>query len=93
MTKIIYHGSNVGVTEPKLNFSRRTLDFWKGFYTTENYEQAKDWAIKKSLKFGNIPIVSKFEIDITELKIKEFSEIDKEWLDFICKCRWKMNLI
>ena len=91
MIKIIYHGSNVGVSNPKLNLSIRALDFGKGFYTTENYEQAKEWAIKKSTKFGNIPIISKFEIDLLNLKIKKFKEVDKKWLDFICECRKNIN--
>ena len=87
LKKIIYHGSNIEVREPKWNLSVRTLDFGKGFYTTENYGQAKEWAIKKAGRFGNIPIVSKFEIDLTELKVKKFEKVNRDWLDFICICR------
>ena len=91
MTKIIYHGSNVGVTEPNLNMSVRALDFGKGFYTTDSYEQAKEWAIKKSQKFGNIPMISRFEFDLTDLRIKSFEQADKTWLDFVFMCRKDIN--
>ena len=35
---ILYHGSNVEVSEPKLLKVQRTLDFGKGFYTTTDLE-------------------------------------------------------
>ena len=37
---ILYHGSNVLVTEPKILKQNRFLDFGFGFYTTTNKEQA-----------------------------------------------------
>ena len=38
---ILYHGSNVVVSEPKLIQQNRFLDFGFGFYTTTNKKQAK----------------------------------------------------
>ena len=47
---ILYHGSNVAVSEPKLIQSNRFLDFGFGFYTTTNKEQALRFADKVSAR-------------------------------------------
>jgi len=90
--KILYHGSNIEVKNPKLDMNVRPLDFGKGFYTTENYEQAKAWAIKRADRFGDKPIISKYEIDLDKLNIKEFKLTGKEWLEFVCSSRKDINL-
>ena len=43
---ILYHGSNVIVSKPKLIRQNRFLDFGFGFYTTTNREQAIAFADK-----------------------------------------------
>ncbi len=43
---IVYHGSNVIVSEPKLIQQNRFLDFGFGFYTTTNKTQAIGFADK-----------------------------------------------
>ena len=43
----LYHGSNVKVENPNLNYSYKRRDFGKGFYLTGDYDQAKAWSIKK----------------------------------------------
>ena len=43
---ILYHGSNVVVSEPKLIKQNRFLDFGFGFYTTTNKKQAVSFAEK-----------------------------------------------
>lgn len=43
---ILYHGSNVIVSEPKLIEQNRFLDFGFGFYTTTNKTQAIGFADK-----------------------------------------------
>lgn len=43
---ILYHGSNVIVSEPKLIEQNRFLDFGFGFYTTTNKMQAIGFAEK-----------------------------------------------
>ena len=52
---ILYHGSNVIVSEPKLIQQKRFLDFGFGFYTTTNKTQAIGFADKvyKRRKEGN----------------------------------------
>jgi len=48
----LYHGSNMAVVRPDLNFSRKNLDFGAGFYTTENKVQAVDFARKVMIRKG-----------------------------------------
>ena len=43
---ILYHGSNLTVSEPKLIVQNRFLDFGYGFYTTTNKVQAIGFADK-----------------------------------------------
>ena len=43
---IVYHGSNVIVSEPKMIRQNRFLDFGFGFYTTINKAQAIGFADK-----------------------------------------------
>ena len=45
---IIYHGSNVVVSKPKLIQQNRFLDFGFGFYTTTNKKKTIPFA-KKSI--------------------------------------------
>jgi len=40
---VIFHGSDVAVTKPKILSSNRLLDFGEGFYTTSSYEQALNY--------------------------------------------------
>lgn len=61
---ILYHGSNMPVSEPKLIQQNRFLDFGFGFYTTTNKGQAMSFANKvvKRQKEGK-RTVSIYEID------------------------------
>lgn len=51
---ILYHGSNTSIDEIDLNQSRPNKDFGKGFYLSDNEEQALQMAKFKSLTFGVI---------------------------------------
>lgn len=86
---IVYHGSNIIVDKPNIEFSRKELDFSKGFYVTELYEQAEKWS-KRKLNDDDIAYVSIYELDnnifINE-KVLKFDSYSKEWLDFISICR------
>ena len=87
----LYHGSNVEVIKPDLDYSNRTRDFGKGFYLTTDKEQAQTWAEKKTLKIASgIPVVSVFEIDesfFETLKVKKFERANEEWFDYVIKNR------
>ena len=85
---ILYHGSNVVVSEPKLIQQNRFLDFGFGFYTTTNKKQAIGFADKvyKRRKDGG-RFVNIYEIDeqkaFTECSILRFDTADEAWLDFV----------
>ena len=89
---ILYHGSNLTVSEPKLVAQNRFLDFGYGFYTTTNKVQAIGFADKvtKRRKEG-IPTVSIYEIDemkaFKECSVLRFDEPNEEWLDFVSENR------
>ena len=42
----VYHGTNVVIEKPIIINRFNTLDFGVGFYTTENENQSRDFAIK-----------------------------------------------
>lgn len=85
---ILYHGSNVVVSEPRLIQQNRFLDFGFGFYTTTNKAQAIAFADKvyKRRKDGG-KIVNIYEIDeqkaFTECSVLRFDSPDEAWLDFV----------
>ena len=85
---IVYHGSNVVVSEPKLIQQNRFLDFGFGFYTTTNKTQAIGFADKvtKRRKDGSKP-VSVYELDeekaFAECSVLRFESADEAWLDFV----------
>lgn len=81
--QVIYHGSYCKVAEPKIMDGKFTKDFGKGFYCTILVEQAEKWAKKYST-----PVINKYEYNENpNLKIKNFTMMTEEWLDFIISCR------
>lgn len=49
----LYHGSYCEISTIDLTFSRRALDFGKGFYLTSSYQQAVSYipsAVKKNIR-------------------------------------------
>lgn len=89
---ILYHGSNVTVSEPRLVEQNRYLDFGYGFYTTTNKTQAIGFADKvtKRRKYGE-RTVSIYEIDevtaFAECSILKFESANEAWLDFVSENR------
>lgn len=88
MGTIVYHGSTIEVRKPDIAYSKRFLDFGKGFYVTTFKEQAEKWALRKSLRNGGIAIVSVYELadGYAKDKVLTFSK-DESWLGFVCACR------
>ncbi len=81
--QIIYHGSYCKVEEPKIVEGKYTKDFGKGFYCTILSEQAEKWARKY-----DTPIINMYEYnEDNTLKIKNFTVMTEEWLDFIINSR------
>lgn len=87
---IVYHGSNVAVTNPDTVHSYRTLDFGAGFYVTTMREQAERWARRKVVVSGKgTAIINCYQMqdDTGGLRVKSFDEDLLEWIDFVCRCR------
>ena len=93
---LLYHGSNIEVSNPQIIESDRRLDFGKGFYLTSSYEQAKRWAELTVKRRGTGKgFVSVFEFDdtsISDLKILHFTQAQKEWLEYVTMNRKNLNI-
>ncbi|XME03309.1 DUF3990 domain-containing protein [Lachnospiraceae bacterium C1.1] len=80
----IFHGSNVEVAHPRIIQNGFYKDFGYGFYCTNIEKQAKRWALTRR---GD-SVVNKYKYTENEnLKIKSFSEMTDEWVDFVAECR------
>ena len=81
---VLYHGSNVVVTEPQLLENGFYKDFGYGFYCTVYEKQAKRWAITKRKHH----VVNRYQYEKDpDLKIKLFETMTEEWLHFVVDCR------
>ncbi len=94
---ILFHGTNVRFSQIDLTRAKATSDFGEGFYLTNILEQAVEWAGRKrriqfdSDLFGlelESAYVLKYELFFDKLeqyniKMKVFSQYDREWLDTI----------
>lgn len=75
---------------PDVAFSRRAVDFGRGFYLTSFEDQAMRWARRKSMRSHGSPILNAYDCNTQLLggfKLKTFEVYDREWLDFVCACR------
>lgn len=80
----LFHGRNVIVQHPKILTNGFYKDFGYGYYCTNIEKQAKRWTLTKR----NQHIVNVYLYESKEtLKIKKFSQMSEEWLDFIVRCR------
>ncbi len=89
---ILYHGSNLTVSEPKLVEQNRFLDFGFGFYTTTNKIQAIGFADKVTKRRRDgVPTVSVYEIDeekaFAQCTVLRFDAPNEAWLDFVSENR------
>lgn len=85
---IIYHGSDRIIEIPKILEPNRALDFGKGFYTTLNEMQAKDFGRKVQDRNGaEQGIVNVYEADVEKMKSELtniwFENPDEAWLDYV----------
>ena len=86
----MYHGSNNAIDKIDLDRCNPRTDFGKGFYLSDKYGTAKQWAIRKALVLGGMPTVLRYELDILHLDMygKRFPRTpDLKWLYFICENR------
>lgn len=85
----LYHGTDQQFETFDFKYAKSFKDFGKGFYLTSNLQQAQKWAQKKGWKKGTAYIYS-YEVKgiaDTELKVLELLQYNKQWLDFISRCR------
>ena len=81
---VFYHGSKAIVESPENRIQRYNKDFYFGFYCTQFPEQAIRWATR----FDGVGYLNEYIYTPNDgLKIKNFSEMTEEWLDFIVACR------
>ena len=84
----LYHSSNVVVDHPDTRHSRQYLDFGRGFYLTTIHEQAVRYA-QRFKRRGQPAWLNTYKLsgDVLQWKILRFDSYDKEWLDFVARCR------
>jgi len=93
----LYHGSNVEIEEIDLSLSKPYKDFGKGFYLSDNEEQARAMALQKVLQTGNgIETINTYEFNEEclsngSLNVKRFEAYTVEWAEFILCNRNKRN--
>ena len=81
---VLFHGSNSVVKTPQILENGFYKDFGYGFYCTNIEKQAKRWALTKRKDH----VVNKYVyVENSQLKMKIFTEMTEEWLQFIVDCR------
>ncbi|WP_242999029.1 DUF3990 domain-containing protein [Blautia producta] len=91
---ILYHGSNIAFDKISLSKSRNRRDFGRGFYCTISEEQAAEWAKRMYIRnFSGKQYVYQYIFhESGELKIKHFTELDTDWLEFMKDNRTKDDI-
>lgn len=85
---ILYHASYADVKTPDTFHSRNDIDFGRGFYLTPLRDQAVSYAMRFTRRNKTAWLNSyNFDHEPSEWKILIFDSYNREWLDFISKCR------
>lgn len=85
----LYHGSDILVTNPEIEKGRPYKDFGKGFYLSDNLQQAHNMASQTAaLSLNAVPVVSTYEFResaMTDgtLDVKCFDTYTEEWAEFV----------
>lgn len=87
----VYHGGTEEIRLPKVDVGRANLDFGPGFYVTDIFIQAKDWALKIADDRDSIPMVNIYHLKqknlLSKCRYKIFDSYNKDWLDFVTNSR------
>lgn len=87
MSILVYHGSVDIVKSPKYDYGRENLDFGRGFYVTDNEQQAENWALSQQQRFNKTPIINVYQLQqdeiLSTMKCRIFRDYDLEWMEFI----------
>ena len=86
---IVYHGSADIIKSPDVKYSKKYLDFGRGFYLTTYENQAKKWALRKGMRLEKSGVVNVYDLkdNWKEYKVLSFEKENEQWLDFVCACR------
>lgn len=84
----LYHSSTQTVEHPDIKHSRDYLDFGKGFYLTSIYDQAVRYG-QRFIRRNRPAWLNTYEFsdNVESWKVQRFESYDKDWLDFVSKCR------
>ena len=92
----VYHGTNIVIEKPIIINRFNTLDFGVGFYTTENENQSRDFAIKvcerRTPKLEPIVNCYEFKEDLKKFSVLQFKTPNEKWLDFVVERRKGITL-
>lgn len=93
----LYHGSTVNIDKIDLAKSRPNKDFGRGFYLSEDRQQAWRMGEFKALIEGGSPVMNTYLFDDAlltsgKLKVLEFEGYTQEWADFIFLNRNNKNV-
>lgn len=86
---ILYHGSNINITQIDLGISKVGKDFGCGFYLSADKAQALELAERKTEQLGiGTPTLNTYRFDESclhnsSLSVLEFQEYSKEWAEFV----------
>lgn len=89
---ILYHGSKYKFDEIDLSKCKDGKDFGKGFYLTRNLQQAIKWAKRNDGKgfLYSYEFNEECLEESSSFFIRKLTKYDKEWADFVCKCRLEL---
>ena len=84
----LYHGSTVNIEQIDLEKSRPNKDFGRGFYLSDDEQQAWRMGEFKALTDGGEPVMNTYlfneeELTSGNLRTLSFSAYTKEWAEFI----------
>lgn len=87
----VYHGGTEEIRFPRVDRGRLNLDFGPGFYITDIYAQAKDWAVKIADARESTPMLNVYHLRQREVlsnyRCLIFDAYNKDWLEFVTKSR------
>ena len=84
---ILFHGTDHPIEKPVLDGGKVTNDYGMGFYCTEHYELACEWAAKVK---GRPAVVNKYELQGAGLKVLDLSSSKYNilnWMTLLLKNR------
>lgn len=87
----VYHAGTDIVDKPDCKVGRKNLDFGQGFYLTDIYPQALNFARSKTADRKKDGIINVYKLHkkrlLKEARSLIFDKYDNKWLDFIVACR------